>query len=57
MPAALAFSPAALPATYSGWPTCIIAPSCALCSSVPELIVTSGIFLAVTLPMELFSTS
>ena len=44
MPAALAFSPAALPATYSGWPTCMIAPSCALCSSVPELIVTSGIF-------------
>ena len=57
MPAAFAFSPAALPAVYSGWPTCMIAPSCALCSSVPELIVTSGMCFAVTLAIELLSTS
>ena len=56
-PAAFAFSPAALPATNSGCPTCMIAPSFALCSSVPELIVTSGICFSVTLPIELLSTS
>ena len=35
----------------------MIAPSCALCSSVPELIVTSGICFAVTLRIEPLSTS
>ena len=45
-PAALARSPAPLPASYSGWPMCINAPSFLDCSAVPELTVMTGMPLA-----------
>ena len=56
-PAAFALLPAPKPASYSGWPICANAPSISDCSRVPELIVTTGIPLAIAEVIGPFRTS